>query len=325
MRDLVFQPIISISIMSIFAFIMLVIILINKKHVFNRILILILVIIISQRPMLINQEEDTFSVNLDVIFVFDTTLSMLADDVPAETRLEFSKQLSKKIVNEFAGSRFAIISHNNGAYVKYPFTFNNAATLSVIDSIQIVEPEYSAGSSLSLPADYMRMLLNSSIITTNKKQAYRKKIVFFFADGELSNQEKLRTDLTKYNGMDELIDNGAIVGIGRKEGGELRAVGAFDRPDYAIDGYLIDLASQKRVRSYLNEDNLKELANILKLDYFNAESNGLDLKIEDLKGMMEQEESNEKIKRAVDIYNYFSLALTVLLVYELYYYRRNEA
>ena len=324
MSNLIFKPMIPITFMSVFSFIMLLIVLINRKHIINRILILALVLLISQRPMLVNQEDVTYSLNLDVIFVIDTTVSMLADDVKADTRIDLAKDICKKIVNLYTGSRFAIISHNNSAFVKYPFTFDSAAILSALDSIKIVEPQYAEGSSLSLPADYLKMLLNSSILTTNKDLLNRQKIVFILGDGELSNSEKIRTDLTRYDGMDKIINNGAIIGLGKVEGGKLRAVGSFNNRKYAENGYIISDVNQKPIISKLDENNLKELSSKLGLEYINAESTRLNSKIEEISKIAEQKESGQKIKKESDIYYYFSLILMILLIYELYYYRRNE-
>ena len=325
MSSLIFKPIVPITIMSIFTFIMLVIVLINRKHIINRILILALVFLISQRPMIMEEEDSVYSLNLDVIFVVDTTLSMLAEDVKEETRIDLVKKICKDIVNTLPGSRFSIIAHHNAAFIKYPFSFDNAAILSVIDSIKIVEPNYSVGSSLSLPADYMKMLLNSSIITTNKGMLKREKIVFFFGDGELNNTEKLQTDLTKYDGMDKLIDNGAVIGIGTTEGGKIVAKGSFNTDKYTGGGkYIIDYSTQKPAISKLNEDNLKQVATKLGIDYFNYNSGKLTNKLAQIKDISEQETRHQKIKKENDIYYYFTFALMILLIYELYYYRRNE-
>ena len=351
MSNLVFKPIIPIFYISIFTFIMLVIVLINRKHIINRLLIIALVFIISQRPILINQEDATYSLNLDVVFVVDTTLSMLAVDVNAYTRLDLVKDLMKKIVNDLPGSRFAIISQDNSAFVKYPLTFDNAAILSVIDNLKVIEGQYSAGSSISVSADYLRMLLNSSNNTAKKDLANRKKIVFYFGDGELDNADALRKameakyksiiesrtgkkfeeteedneeELVRYNGMNELIDNGAVMGVGTAEGGNIRAIGYLNDPQYAEKGFLIDYYTQKLAVTKLDEAMLKKLSSKLGIDYFNAESGKLNAKLDEIKGLVEKDETGEKVRQEKDLYYYFSTGLLLLLIYELYYYRRNE-
>lgn len=344
MSNLIFNPIVPITFMSIFVTFMLFLIFINRKHLINRIIILILIFIISQRPMIVNQEEVTYSLNLDVIFVVDTTLSMLADDVKNfETRIDLTKDIMKKIVNELAGSRFAIISHNNAAYVKYPFSFDNAAILSVIDSLSVVETHYAAGTLISRPANYLRMLLKSSIITSNSNLANRKKIVVFFGDGEIDNYQNIKRlkelytiqkyfdykeddieEVASYDGMNELIDNGMILGTGTKTGGKIVARGTLDDKKYAKNGYVINYDTQKPLMSYLNEEGLKDLASKLGIEYMNAESSELKNKIKEIKGMTEENLTNEKVKKSVDTYYYFTFLLTMALIYELYYYRRNE-
>ena len=347
MSNLIFNPIVPITFMSVFVTVVLAIILLNRKHVINRIIILALIFIISQRPMVLNQEEVTFSLNLDVIFVVDTTFSMYAEDVKTgETRFDVTKTLMKKIIDELPGSRFAVISHNNAAYLKYPFTFDNAAILSVIDSLAIVEPNYAAGSQISRPAAYLKLLLNSSAITNNNNKTDRKKIVFYFGDGEVGSTSQLSaltgidglvgqidlsayknlltTDIVKYDELKELVDGGAIFGTGTVEGGKILAKGVFDDKKYSKNGYVINYDTQKPYVSYLDEEVLKDLASRLGIDYMNAESNKINDKINEIKGLTEQDITDEKVKKASDTYYYFTFALALALIYELYYYRRNE-
>ena len=327
-EGLIFKPIIPLSTMIIFSVILLVIIIINRKNIINRILILILLLIISQRPMLRDQDDVAYVLNLDVVFVIDTTVSMNSVDVNNGTRLDEVKKVSKNIMEEFPGSKFAVITYNNDAYIKYPFTDDYAVIEDVIDALKIVEPNYAIGSSLSLPTEYLKMLLESAESNSNLHDEKRRKIVFFMGDGELNNAEKINTNLDDYTGLESLIDNGAVLGFGTVEGGKIKITESIKMKNLVDSaGYLLDNSKKPPVAaiSKMNEDNLRDLSSKLGIDYINENSTDLlNEKIKEIKNDVNEEEDEDEAKNDKDLYYYFSMASLVLLLYELFYYRRNE-
>ncbi len=364
MSDLIFRPIMPA--INILLIIMLIVVLINRKHVINRILIIALIFIINQRPMLRNRVDITYSLDLDVAFVIDTTVSMNATDVPSGMRLDEAKAICKKIMNALPGSQFEVITFDNEARMRYPFTDDNAAVENVIDSLSIINPAYSVGSALTMPIEFLHMSLSSQEEHSDYHKEKRQNIIFIIGDGELNNEEKLNTDFNKYTELASMIDNGAIIGIGTKEGGTIRILDENKNPLYMgqsdkqiaeqneskamfgeervenmgksfsddwyvssyikkvvdANGYLkVSNLSKELVISKYDEDNIKELASKLNLDYFNSTDNKLDTKLEKIK---ENAISNDddKQKKDQDIYYYFSIPLLILVIYELYYYRR---
>ena len=324
--NLIFKPIIPLTTMVIFSIVLVLIVLINRKHIINRILIILLLLIVSQRPMLKNQDDVAYVLNLDVIFVIDTTVSMNAVDINNGTRLDAVKRLCNRIMEEFAGSRFAVINYDNDAYIKYPFTDDAYIIEEVIDYLKIVEPNYAVGSSLSIPADFLHMLLDSSKNGDDQHEEKRHRIVFFMGDGELNNQEVMMTNLTSYRKSAELIDNGAVIGFGTAEGGKMLITSSINMNNLVdSSGYLLDNSKNPPVTavSKINENNLSVLASSLNLDYFNQNSDKLDAKIEEIKNIVNEDEDEDK-KTNKDLYYYFTGASLILMLYELLYYRRNE-
>ncbi len=325
MSDIVFKPIVSLGIMIVFTIIMMIIVLFNRKNIVNRVLILLLMLIISQRPMIKDQEDDVYSKNLDVIFVVDTTASMNAVDVNNDTRINAVKRDCKKIIDEYLGSNFSIITYDNIAQVKYPLSDDTGTIMDIFDKMKVIEPLYAHGSTLDLAYDYLKMLLESS-----KAKEDRKRVVFFIGDGELSSEEAKETKISKYNDIADLIDSGAVLGYGTSEGAKI-LVDDYEKYTHSTEirrffdnnGYLLDGDTNKNAISRLNENNLKALAGSLKVNYYHVTDFS---KIADNLKSIEEEahKDDDKEKMDKDIYYYFSGVLLLLMLIELYYCRRNE-
>ena len=322
MNDLIFKPMIPLIIMIIASIIMIGLIVMNKKNIINRIIMVLMLFIISQRPMFQNGAALTYNLDIDVLFVIDNTMSMNAVDVNNDTRLNAVIKDCKHIINEMAGSNFAIITYNNYSQVRVPFTTDAEISINVIDNLKIVDPSYATGSTISLPYDDMKMLLSSS-----KSKDKHHRVVFFIGDGELTNKEKLSLDLDKYRDIRELVDDGAILGYGTEEGGKILVTegvslaGMIDSNNYLLDR---SKTPNEPAISKLDENNLKDLAKTLDIDYIHMkETSDINKKISKIKDnaiMIERGNSTAN----QDIYYYFSGILTICLLYELYCHRRND-
>ena len=319
LKDIVYKPMFPLRTMIIIAIALGIVILLNRKHIINRFLIIILLVIISQRPMLKNQNEVTFNLNIDVLFVVDNTVSMNAVDANG-TRLNKVKGDCKRIVELLPGANYALITYSNLSLIKYPFTSDMATINSVIDQMKIVDPYYANGSTLDMPYDNMKLLINSS-----SKKDKHQQIVIFMGDGELVGKEKQNTNIDKYKELKDIIDGGMVIGYGTPEGSKVIIKDSIALKEITDkDGYLIDGSNKNLSISKLNEDNLKKLASNLSLDYYRMpDDNTLNKKIESIKeNSISNEEGEEEIDK--DIYYYFSGALIVLLLFELFHYRRDE-
>ena len=320
MNDLVYKPLYPLGTMIIIGVILLVIVLLNRKHIINRVLIILLLVFISQRPMLKNQNEATYNMNLDVLFVVDNTVSMNAIDVDGFTRLDAVKGICDTIIKSMPGANFALITYSNVSIIKYPFTSDIAIIKDVINQMKIIDPIYANGSTLDLAYDSMKILLNSS----NKKEKHQR-IVFFMGDGELIGKENTDTDLNKYSDIKELINSGAVLGFGTTTGGKVKITESA-KLDKIVDanGFLLDGNGNGLSVSKMNEDNLKKLAGILSIDYSHMpDTEFLQKKIDSIKEEAVVNDDNEE-ELDKDIYYYFSGALVVLLLLELFHYRRDE-
>lgn len=317
--NLIFEPMVELSTMIVFSVIMLVIILLNRKHIINRVLILALLIVISQRPMFKEFKDDVFKWDFDIIFVIDNTVSMNAIDVNGKTRFDAAKKDIEKLIEDFAGSNFAIINYSNIAQLKYPFTKSSEKILNIVNKLKTIDPNYAKGSSLDLPYEYMKMLLESS-----RTKDEHKTIVFFMGDGELSSSETINSDLNKYKELKELVDSGAVLGYGTTEGSKIKITESVNLEKIVdSEGFLINASTNSPYISKLDENNLKTIADNLGISYYHmTDYSVLENKIRDFK-LEAVKDEEEKMEKKVDIYYYFSGILVVLLLFELLYYRRN--
>lgn len=322
MTDLVFKPIIPLTTMIVFSIAMLVVVIINRKHIINRIIILALLLVISQRPMLRNQEDLMYSLDIDVLFVIDNTASMNAIDVNNGTRLNLVKQNCKYLIDKMPGASYAVITFGNFSQVRMPFTHDASDIQEIISNIKIVDPAYAVGSNLDLPYEDMKLLLESS-----KSKEEHHRVVFYLSDGELTYEEKNKMDLSKFKNISNLINNGAVFGYGTTNGGKIRIDSSLAKK-YLADsqGFLLDQSKKpyQPAISKLDEGNLKNLATSLGVEYtLMPDTAKLNSIVEEIVAKAQKNRDDTEYSDK-DLYYYFSMTLLIFLFIELLYYRRNE-
>ena len=195
--------------------------------------------------------------NLNVLFVVDNTISMLANDMEdGKLRADKLKEDCSQIIEELDGAKFSVISFNNSATVLAPFSYNADHADSVIASLYPVEELYARGSSLNTPKEAMLDTLKS--VGDDQKTA-----IFYISDGEITNDEELQSfkDLSQY------VDGGAVLGYGTKEGGTMRIYNKWQEAYEEI----MDETEWPYVQavSRIDEKNLKKLAADLGIEYRN--------------------------------------------------------
>ncbi len=319
MSNIVFNPIIPLAVMIVYSIILIAIVIMNKKNIVVRILIIVLLFIITQRPI-IEDTDNKFYKNLDILFVVDTTLSMNSVDVNNITRISAFKNDCKQIMQNFKGSRYSFISFNNYSKVLIPFTDDINILYDIIDNLEVIDPNYAAGSSLDLPYDNTKNLLESS-----KNKENRQRILFFVSDGESNIKEKTKKDLDIYTNLVSYIDDGAVLGYGSTNGGKIIVDKAISKENLVDDdNYLIDKTNNKLAISKIDENSLLYLKDKLSLDYYHMNNfSTLKNKINKIKKMA-KESLDDPLYYDKDLYFYFSFVMLCLLIYEMYSFRRNE-
>ncbi|MDO4187349.1 MAG: VWA domain-containing protein [Lachnospiraceae bacterium] len=201
--------------------------------------------------------------NLNVIFVVDNTISMLANDINGETRLDKAKRDVARIAEELDGAKFSVISFNNDASLIAPFSQDITHVKNAVDSLYPIESFYAKGSSLNIPQELMKAILEET-----KSDGSQNTAVFFISDGEITTEGAV---LQSYKELAGYIDGGAVLGYGTKDGGTMRRI-----DEYREEGYeeIIDYDQYPSAPaiSKIDEKNLNTMASDMGIEYVNMTS-----------------------------------------------------
>lgn len=319
------NPIIPIGAMIAISIILLIIILIfeirsKKKHkaigIILKIISIILLFIINLRPMIYMGQEDVVLNDIDVLFVLDTTISMSAKDMNSDTktRLDRAKSDIVDIIQGLPGSRFGLITFDNRSNVVMPFTTDSKAVKDAVDAISVKQYILAQPSSPDVAIYSMKELLEQN---GNNRQ----RIVFYFSDGEITNDEPLKS----FSGLQSYINNGAVLGYGSKNGSKLYYSQSYNQNIVEVmqdptNGY-------KDAISKIDENNLKQIASDLKLDYYNMSNDKLklDSKVSSiLKLKNDGYQTTGKKKVYGDLYYVFSSALVCIMLIDFVRFMRSK-
>ncbi len=267
-------------------------------------LIYVLVMVIGLRPVTVETRYEFETKNLDILFVVDNTISMRALDYNGSNeRMTGVKKDISIIMDELAGSNFALVTFDDTAHVLAPFTQDMQYIKDLFDTIKSPDSYYASGSDLSIAYHDIDALLRSS-----QKKENRKTIVFFLSDGEITNNK----ELTDFSDLAQYIDDGAVLGYGSSKGGKMEDSYGFD--------YVYDYNEHRDAISVINEDNLKKIAEDMGIEYMNMNSGNaalvgqVALIKEGSKTIIENGEGAEVFN---DTYFYFTYPLILLLFVEI--------
>ncbi len=267
-------------------------------------LIYVLVFIIGLRPVVVETKYEFATKNLDVLFVVDNTISMWALDYNGKKeRMTGVVNDANYIINELAGSNFALVTFDDSAHVLSPFTQDMQYVRDLLDTFTKPDSYYAKGSDLSIPYQDIEALLLSS-----SRKENRKTIVFYLSDGEITNGK----DLRDYTGLAQYIDSGAVLGYGSTNGGKMK--------DNYGTGFLRDMKLHGDAISKIDEENLQKIAEDLGLQYLNMNSGNAALKgaVEIIKESSKTViESGDGAEVTRDIYYFFAYPLMLLVLIEI--------
>ena len=280
----------------------------NKLNTLDKILTLLrmtiiyaLILIIGLRPVKTYTKYEFATKNLDVLFVVDSTMSMWAYDYNGNhSRMDGVNADVDYILGELAGSNFGLIVFDDTARVLSPFTQDMQYISDLVSVMTMPDSYYASGSDMGIAYRDIASLLESS-----DKKENRKTIIFFISDGEITNNKKL----ISYQDLAVYVDSGAVLGYGSATGGKMK-------DKYS---YIYDYNSHSDAVSKIDEDNLKQIAEDLGVQYLNMnEGNAplaglVDLIRESSATVVEQGNGAEKY---VDTYYYFAGALCIMLLIE---------
>ena len=329
------SPVIPIPLMVI---ICIALIALKRKGAWNftrQIIISVLIFAINLRLAIPSDNVMVVKNDIDVLFVVDNTISMLAEDYGSdeERRMDAVRKDVETIMNEFEGARFGLITFDDTANYLIPYTSESSIVLSAVQTLEGRLKEYAGGTSLNISYDAMQQVLENNLGLTDDDDdddeedideisgENRVQVVFYISDGEITSGDRLRS----FERISELVDTGAVLGYGTSAGGPMH-VRSYDDDGYELLQYYDNNYNYVTAISKIDEDNLKDLAADINIPYFHmvnhSDLNGAieAVKLSISEGNFDREKQTGEGQ--LEIYYILAGVLAALLIYDMIYYRK---
>lgn len=329
------SPVLPIPLMALICIAMIAL---KRKGMWNftrQILVAVLIFAINLRPAIPSDKVTIVKNDVDVLFVVDNTISMLAEDYGSdeERRMDAVREDIETIMGEFEGARFGLITFDDSANYVIPYTFEPAIVLSATETLEGRLKEYAGGTSLNIAFDEMKDVLEKNTGADDDDDdddeddedlitgEGRVQVVFFISDGEITSGDRLRS----FEKISSYIDTGAVLGYGTSQGGRMY-VRNYNGDGYELLEYYDSGYNRVTAISKIDEDNLQSVAADLGITYYHMQNhNDLKAAIEDIKTAVNTgdfERSNKTGEGQLEIYFILAGAVAALLIYDMIYYRK---
>ena len=284
----------------------------------RQILIVVLLFVINLRIMVSGKDVTSVSKNVDILFVVDNTISMLAEDGKDDARrIDAVKEDCGYIMEQFPGASFSVVTFDNSVRVRTPYTMDTNMVLESIETLNGLSKYNANGTSMNDVMSQMKDILD------NERENY--KILFFISVGEIVNSEELKS----YSELKEYVDDGAVLGYGTAEGGAMRAqnfVGEEEAPEYVY--YMDEDYNDVKAISKIDEDNLKQIASDFDIEYIHMTGQSqIHEKLEKLQDEVRRQTANETQNKKTgyaETYYFFVIPLVFLLILDFVHYKRKR-
>lgn len=207
---------------------------------------------------------DNSGTNATIYFVVDTTGSMAAQDYNGkEQRLEGVKADVLEIAHKLPGARYSVLEFSSKTFQTMPLTTDIRALVTWSELLDREISNYSVGSSINRPVKELTRLLEKAA----EARPQDVRILVYLGDGEgtdSGNDSKAGTK-PDFEGLKEYVDAGVVFGYGTEEGGTMMRNLAY--VEDKEDDLIMDPETNQPALSKINEDNLKEIASQLGIDY----------------------------------------------------------
>ncbi|MGO1165037.1 MAG: vWA domain-containing protein [Janibacter sp.] len=244
--------------------------------------------------------------DVNVFFVVDTTTSAMARDYQGDqTRLEGYREDIAKIQEEMPGARFSIITFDYAARVVMPLTTDTTALQTAAENMTPENSLYSGGSSVTVADEQLRTTLEGA----QERTPERSRIVFYLGDGEqTASSEPSAFD------VGDLVDGGAVLGYGTKEGGKM----ATTRGDGSTGDDVKDAEGNPGI-STIDEKQLEAVADQLGVPYTHREGGDIAPAMDEADPGTTTDAEGAEIEIYTSIVWVFAILLAILLSIDLFY------
>ncbi|WP_285724419.1 vWA domain-containing protein [Psychromicrobium xiongbiense] len=248
---------------------------------------------------------------LDVLVVVDTTSSSVAEDYGnGQTRLSGMKADLQAILERLPSARFSLITFDQQAVLKLPYTTDGAAFATAVDLLTPEITVYSHGSSVTAAAKLVR----ERLLASQKARPDNARVVYYLGDGE----QTANTPPEKFDIPQGLISGGAVLGYGTTTGGRMKTNYGFGSPPGP--GYIQDHSPDRYgdAISKIDEKTLKDIAGQLGVGYMHREAGQSADPLVSGVNSAGSSLSESGSRAAFELYWLFGLGLLVLVGWELF-------
>ncbi len=242
---------------------------------------------------------------LDIVFVLDSSKSMLATDL-RPTRLDRAKLAIIDLVKRLESDRIGLVVFAGNAFLQTPPTLDYAAFRENLDSI--------GHTSLSRGGSDIGRAIREAAKAFPKDNNF--KVVILLTDGEDQQQQAIETAREVAKGGIKVY----TIGIGTPEGEYLKI-----RNGQGTEEFIRDSSGQP-VRSQLDEATLKEIAQLTGGSYSRLSDQSLNTLYRSVLATLPREERESELQEArIERYQWSLAVACLFLVLEIFIRRRGKA
>ena len=242
---------------------------------------------------------------LDIVFVLDSSKSMLATDL-RPTRLERAKLAIIDLVKRLESDRIGLVAFAGNAFLQTPPTLDYSAFRENLDSI--------GQTSISRGGSDIGRAIREAAKAFPKDNNF--KVVILLTDGE--DQEQQAIDTAR-----EVAKDGIkiyTIGIGTPEGEYLKVRNAQGTEEFIRD------SSGQPVRSQLDERTLQEIARLTRGSYRRLSDQSLNTLYNSVLATLPREERESELQEArIERYQWVLSVACILLVLEIFIRLRSKS
>jgi len=268
---------------------------ISIKYYLGKFLIftsLVLMIFALARPVKREKHINTKIDALDIVLVYDISLSMLADDIKPN-RLLATKEVMKSFINKRPNDRIGLVVFAGTAYTRVPLSFDHNVLIENIDYLTVEDIGNNRATAIGLGiASGLSRLRNSTS---------KNKIIIMLSDGE--NNAGEISPLNATNLAKELGVKIYTVGIGSEY--------------MNVHGIL---GSRKVANTEIDEKMLEEIASSTGGSYFRAkDKNTLEDIFKEIDSLERTQIDARQIQKITELYRFFLIPAIFLLLLGYYF------
>lgn len=269
-----------------------------------RLLVLLLLIAAAARPQSGEHKEIIYSKGVDIAIALDISGSMRALDFQPKNRLNVAKQVIRDFVNKRENDRIGLVLFGSESFTLCPLTLDHDLLLEFLDLAEIgmVEEKTAIGKAVANAVNRLRL---KSVPTksgeTDKQKSNR--MIILCTDG-VNNVTSKIDPITAAKAAEALDIRIYTIGVGTN--------GYVRFPDQRFPGRTI------KARVQLDEDTLKEIADITGGQYFQATNSNALKRIFDIIDKMEKVDIESlKYTRYSEQFIWPLIAAALLLLLEI--------